>query len=289
MPASLASGLAAAVDLAVSIQVMNKTEVLAQHIVEAVLQGSRMVYRPDQSSAVPDFDLHHSDGLVAALEVTASEDRSAIETYAAIGSRRKGGPRVRARFSKKSWRIYPVAGANINLIRAEVDRHLAELESAGVEHFFSATHRRDNKAIEAIYVDLKVAGGDVVEGLEPGVITIAHPITGGVIGGSLVTEAVEREALKADNRCKLARAGAAETHLFVFVDLLHAEVWTPLVHFPPPSIGPVLPPEITHVWVAGPAGSQDGYVVWRADQGSGWQSMGVVTVQRNQESSLQRA
>ncbi len=75
---------------------MHQSEIVAQAVVERVIQGSRMVYRSDQSKSVPDFDLHYPDGRVAALEVTESVDTVDLETQAAIGSRRKGGPRVRA-------------------------------------------------------------------------------------------------------------------------------------------------------------------------------------------------
>ena len=133
-------------------------------------------------------------------------------------------------------------------------------------------------AIEELLVDLKVSSGDVIEGLEPGFIGIALPLSGGAIGGSLVTEAVEVEAFKSDDRQKLAAAGTLETHLFVFVDMMNSQVWTPFVHFPPPSDGPALPDEVTHVWVVGPAGFDDSYVVWRASNGSGWHTLGIVSV-----------
>jgi hypothetical protein len=79
-----------------------------------------------------------------------------------------------------------------------------------------------------------------------------------------VTEAVEAEAFKSDNRAKLASAGTSEAHLFVFVEPVNHRVWTPLVEYPPPSEAPDLPPEVTHVWAAGYSRSGDGYVVWCA-------------------------
>ncbi len=48
---------------------MNHADVVAQVVVEAVIHGSRMVYRSDQSESIHEFDLHYPDGHVAAIEV----------------------------------------------------------------------------------------------------------------------------------------------------------------------------------------------------------------------------
>jgi hypothetical protein len=89
---------------------MNHTEIIAQALVEAAIVGSRMILHSDQSESVPDFDLFYPDGRVASLEVTASVDVVDLETQAAIGSRRKGGPRVKAELCRKAWRIRPAKG-----------------------------------------------------------------------------------------------------------------------------------------------------------------------------------
>ena len=238
--------------------VMNQSEVVAQAVVEAVLESSRMVYRSDQSQSVHDFDLHYSDGRVAAMEVTESANAVELETQAAIISRRRGGATVRAEVCQKAWRVRPEPGASINRIRASVDRYLGAIESAGIEHFFSASDRHNYPAVAGIHKDLMVSSGDVMEGVEPGHISIGFPIGGGAIGGSLVADAVQVEGSKADNCHKLSAAGTSERHLFCFVDVLNDRVWIPLVDLAPPPGRPELPPEITHVWVAGPARSGEG-------------------------------
>jgi hypothetical protein len=259
--------------------VMNHAEVVGQVVVEAVIHGSRMIYRSDQSESVHDFDLHYPDGRVAAVEVTASVDAVDAETQAAISSRRKGGRRVKAELCRKAWRVRPRTGANINRVRSSVDNYLARIEAAGIEHFFSARVRQTHPAVERIYTDLQVSSGDVIDGAVPGYISIALPIGGGFIGNCLVSDAVEAEAFKPDNRGKLSSAHTSERHLFVFVDVLNHRVWTPLVDFPPPPEAPELPREITHVWAVGPARSGDGYVVWRASVACNWYSLGSVTAQ----------
>jgi len=254
---------------------MNHSEIVAQAVVEAVIPRSRMAYRSDQSQSVPDFDLRYPDGRAAALEVTESVDAVDLETHAAIVNPRKGGSKVSAQLCRKAWRVWPAPGANINRIRTSVDRDLAEIESAGVEHFFSASDRHAHPAIDSIHTSLQVMSGHVIDGDAPGLISIALPIGGGFIGGCLVSEAVEAEAWKPDNRQKLSAAGTTERHLFVFVDVLNHRVWTPLVDLALPSGAPELPPEVTHVWAVGPARS-GGYVVWRASLESDWYSLGLV-------------
>jgi hypothetical protein len=258
---------------------MNQTEIIAQAVVEAAISGSRMVYHSDQSQSVPDFDLYYPDSRVASLEVTASVDVVDLETQAAISSRRKGGPRVKAELCRKAWRIRPASGANVNKIRANVDSYLSPIESSGIEHFFSSRDRRQHPTIDRISTDLHVSHGDVLDGWQPGYISIALPIGGSFVDASLVSDAVEFEAFKLDNRQKLSAAGTTERHLFVFVDVLNHRVWTPLVDLVPPAEAPDLPQEVTHVWAVGPARSANDYVVWRADAGSGWSSLGSIAIE----------
>jgi hypothetical protein len=128
----------------------------------------------------------------------------------------------------------------------------------------------------------EAVSGHVTDAVVPGYISIALPAGGGFIGSRLVSDAVEVEASKQDNRDKLSSAHTLEGrlclegHLFVFVDVLNHRVWTPLVDFPPPAEAPELPQGVTHVWAVGPARSGDGYVVWRGSADSDWYSLGSV-------------
>jgi hypothetical protein len=258
---------------------MNHSEAVAQVVVESVIPGSRMVYHGEQSQGVHDFDLYYEDGRVAAVEVTESVSKASKETDAAIVNRRKGGQRIKATLCRKPWRIRPGTGANINRIRELVDRYLAEVESAGIDDFFSASDRHKSAAVDNIYKDLQVYSGDIMGWEAPGYITIGLPIEGGTFGGSIVHDAVMTEALKPDNRRKLAAAGSSERHLFVFVDVLNHRVWTSLVYSTPPSGATDLPEEITDAWALGQGESENQYVVWRARRGSAWYRLGPVTAQ----------
>jgi hypothetical protein len=79
------------------------------------------------------------------------------------------------------------------------------------------------------------------------------------MSGSVVKDAIESEAFKPDTIQKLATAGTLETHLFVFVGVLNSRVWTPLAHLGVPLERPMLPPEVSHVWMAG-SGAGCGYL-----------------------------
>jgi hypothetical protein len=80
----------------------------------------------------------------------------------------------------------------------------------------------------------------------------------------------EVEAQKKDNRNKLRRAGAIETHLFVYVDPRNYLPWVSLVSGSPPIYPPQLPPEVTLVWAVTQTRTPGEYIVWRANQCSGW-------------------
>lgn len=258
---------------------MNSSEAVAQVVVESVIPGSRMVYHAEQSKSVHDFDLYYDDGRIAAVEVTESVSTAWKETDAAIVSSRKGGQRIKAKLCRKPWRIRPGTGANINRIRKVVDRYLAAVESAGIDHFFSASDRHKSAAVDNIYKDLRVYSGDVMEWEAPGYITIGLPIEGGFIGGTIVHHAVMVEALKPDNRRKLASAGTGERHLFVFVDVLNHRVWTSLVYSTPPAEATDFPEEITDAWAVGQGESENQYILWRARRGSAWYGLGPVTAE----------
>jgi hypothetical protein len=111
---------------------MDHAESTAQRVLEAILVGAGMKYHVDQSRGQHDFDLHNSDGSVAAVEVTSSVESVVEQTYARI---RKGGARVKTNRCKRDWLIHPALGADIRLIRSKIDCYLIEVENEGIDHF----------------------------------------------------------------------------------------------------------------------------------------------------------
>src|SRR6266849_3437373 len=96
------------------IEDMDHAETVAQRLLECVLTGARMEYHPSQSKGEHDFDLHHPDGRVSAVEVTSSVDKTLEETHDAIIDENKGGSAITTHLCKNSWHIFPAMNARIN-------------------------------------------------------------------------------------------------------------------------------------------------------------------------------
>ncbi len=247
---------------------MDHAEAVARNLIESVVAGARMVFNQSQSRGEHDFDLHYPDGRVAAVEVTSSVDQALEETHDAITNANKGGSAIPTHLCKNSWYIVPIMGARINRLRAEADKYLAVIESAGIKKFRGL--RDEHPSVEAIYRDLGVISGSVASWVKPGNILMALPGEGGAIGVGTVVEAAEREAFKDDNRKKLAATGKAERHLAIYVYVTNLP-WIVLTDFEPEPTVPRLPPEITDIWVFSETPKEHQYVVWRAGTSLPWQ------------------
>lgn len=257
---------------------MDKAEAAAKSIVENLIPGARMHYRESQSLGEHDFDLEFPTGTRIPLEVTVSTDEAAVATRAAILSKRRGGSFVGRVHCAHDWYVHPRRHADIKNIRKRVDSYLAAIEAEEREQFNAFTDAAKSPAVFAILKELGIEYGRVVNWKSPG-IGIATPGDGGLVDPALVNEAVETEALKADNRRKLSSAEGAEKHLFVYVDHTRHVVWVAVREKAPPAAGPKLPPEITHVWVATWAGDGAWHTVWHARRGFSWTHMGQVNIE----------
>ncbi len=264
--------------------VMSREEAVAKGIVESLLPGATMHWRPSQAAGEHDFDLEYPGGVTVPLEVTVATNEVAEETRAAILRSRLGRvvPRI---LSVHDWCVYPSRGAHINKIRAGVDHYLAAIEADGREQFNAFVDASECPSVRAILEDLGIEGGSVVKWKSPG-IRIALPGDGGLVDTRLVNGAVEIEAFKPDNRCKLGSIGGSEKHLFVYVARTRHVVWVAVRDGFPPSVGPQLPPEITDVWVATWAGDGAWHTVWRVRHASPWSHMGHVNIETGERSAV---
>lgn len=265
---------------------MNSVELISKAIVESLVPGARMHYRLDQAAGQHDFDLQYLDGLIVPLEVTTSTDEEVERSRAAILNTRKGGPFVPRVHCKHDWDIHPLPEANINTIRATIDRYLAAIEAEGLKQFNAFTDADDSSAVSAIFQDLKIEAGRVFRWKPSGRIGIALPGSGGLVEAEAVVHAVEAEAWKADNRRKLGTAEAPERHLFVYVDPNKYLAWVALRDEAPPTILPRLPAEVTDVWAATYEGTPGCYVVWHARHGNGWMHLGYVNVETGERRTI---
>jgi hypothetical protein len=257
---------------------MNHAESRAKLVIEAVVQGSEMRFKTDQSRGAHDFDLYLVEGAIEAVEVTASVDREAEETNAAIVNPKKGGPWIPTRLCKRDWHIHPEPDARITRIRAEADRCLAEIEAAGLDKFFGPSDWADHECVRRAYQDLRIFSGTVVVARAMGRITMASPGGGGAVGELLVHRAVLQEASKADNRRKLARSGCARRHLAIYFHSGNFLPWVALIDMQPPQLVVKLPVEITDVWAFSENRQPCGYSVWKARNSEHWQNVGPFTI-----------
>ena len=251
---------------------MNYSEKISKRVLEAILSGAILKYRPTQSHGEYDFDLHYEDGSEAAVEVTAAVDETLMKTVGAIHSKRAGGSTIQAKVCKKSWIIFTVNGSSIRRIRTDADSYLAELEKEGIDRFFCVS---SSSTVQKACCHLEITGGGVISSNGNPTIQIAGPGGGGAVGPNLAIEAGEREALKKDNRRKLGAAQTAERHLVVYVDGSNGLAWTALTSFAPPAIPPKIPNEITNLWLIGHDNNRNEFVVWRAGATETWQSIKV--------------
>lgn len=269
---------------------MRYSEEVAKVVIESLLPGFRMQYHADQHDGPPDFDLHSLNGLRRGIvEVTKSVDRPWLETYEAIKRKRS----IPAQKCRKNWVVHLMVNPNLK-DTGGFDDALAVLEENGWSQF--PIQCDDWRATERVY--------DTMQGLKIGVawafdpsdgkprISFLSPGRGGSVSYEAFECAIATEANKPDNLRKLSLGGHPERHLFVLLTPLNILPWRLVirsipskgVNHPrdmvssPPRGTTSIPREITHVWAAAIADSGDEAVVWRAENGSGWENLGSVAI-----------
>ncbi|MBW4054525.1 MAG: hypothetical protein HIU83_03810 [Proteobacteria bacterium] len=256
---------------------MRHPEAVALAVVEAIEIGSQMKYQLQQSHGEHDFNLIYANGRTATMEVTASMDESTEETISALRNR-QGGPSVQRKLCKSDWYIHPDQGARINNIKLQIDRYLANVEKDGLTTFSSFIHAHEYESVRKIWNDLKVLGGSATNWNPSGYICISSPSSGGIVKIDAFTKAVHKEVEKIDNCKKLKAAQTEERHLFLYMHPRNYLPWIAFVDCELPKEPVLLPPEITHIWVATNGRSHDEYIVWRAVRDGCWYNCGPITL-----------
>jgi hypothetical protein len=154
---------------------MDHAETVAKLILETVLPGASLKYRISQSSSEYDFDMH-LNGIISAVEVTASVDRVHVQTIAAIRNKKKGGPIIPAKKCKKRWIVFPSNDAQINAIRTKIDDYLSNLESEGIGYFSDTDS--GPKSVQDICSELRLTRGLVYSETLPPDICLGSPVGG---------------------------------------------------------------------------------------------------------------
>ncbi len=249
-----------------------QNELRAGHILSEVLDG-RVVRRdvPGAPAGTHDFDLKFDDDRTIAVEVTVSTDPKIVEFWHALHDRSWDAPQLR-----HSWMLNVTPPAHVQTLRSKVEPLLHSLEQVD-RRKFGLGRGPKTPEIEELH-RLGVKSGDVLESTLPPSIYI-YSTGAGFASTKAVREAVEREAMKQDNRSKLGRAKADERHLFVWIDTLNTPAAAAMgfMDISPPT-GCTLPPEVDAVWIAFPTQADDsGNIVdvqlWRCDQLNGWQKV----------------
>jgi hypothetical protein len=266
-------------------------ELEAAHLVEEVLGGnatSRDRRGPGATDGSHDFDVALPNGRSAALEVTTAAREEIVATFAAMKQL------YDAKFPDLTYNWSLTArhpdeehrGPQVREITRTANSLLRDLELAGVTEFDtvyrSTAPTTDLLAQEAVgrFGQFGVfAGRQMGVARSPGdaYVVLALVGGGGVMDPDALNQSVRREADA--NVAKLARSGADECHLFVWIDgtMFSEEIALYLRHVP--TIGPSLPPPIATVWVAtwGPGQSYRSNTsrLWRASPPGGWKVLAV--------------
>lgn len=221
-----------------------------------------------------DLNLVRDGRRFGAVEVTMAADKDATEVWR--NASRRDGRWIEAHLAG-GWAVRVHPTAHVKTLRRELPSLLRELEAGGVREFGSGLrHRRDPYRHHAERLGIAHArqGGTEYPGSIYLLVRQSADRVSGIVAntGDALAEWVSEwvaDPVRADNLEKLAKSGADERHLFVVLpdfadapfgvfDLLTRDA------APLPTISPVLPPEVTHLWVLSVWTTADG-VRWSPD------------------------
>jgi hypothetical protein len=254
------------------------TEGLAVKILQAALPGIEVVpVDPGGGSRqLHDFNLVHGDGTVEALEITEATVAQLRSANAARAKQLSSGT-VLAPALRRSWHLIPSERTRFNELPKAIPLLVqveAKIQVDGLEGW------DQHPAAQQLYMDFHL------EHVRPWGPTSDPKLVVGLAGdltewvedphdpGYWVQEVVKDKANEPDNRTKLAASGAAERHLFIWVDLDYYLPWKDLDFGRLPITPPHLPTEVTTVWVAASvAGGR--CVVWRVRPPGPWHAVPI--------------
>lgn len=261
---------------------MSQREEAALAVVQAHLRVPVIQHDDQRSHGLYDLKIEYPDGRVGAVEVTAAEDEDLRARQGALR-----GERALLQDSRLvyCWLIILIEGASVKAARRRLSALLLKLErlgrlDAGV---FSADGPEEEDTLpwlpEAL-AEAQVQSAKVIDG-PSGSIIMAGPMRVSFLSqdpDDVVTFIEDFIDSRPSDVVKLGRAGTAERHLFIWGGLLSTG-WIALralelsvPHLP--ERAPVLPEEITHVWVAPEVTPPARIVVWSAT--TGWVQAGTI-------------
>jgi hypothetical protein len=246
----------------------------ARQMMEAAL-GLPVVQHDDGSRpGMHDLEIHLTDETRAAVEVTAAADPDCLALWKLMNG---DDERWIEDDLQGGWMVSLRPTARARRLRAELPGLLREMEALGVSGFRHPRPHRDG--LEAAAADLGLAGlhqggtdfpGSIYITIEEGLGRTAGWTDNSP--GTFIEWVGEFLASLdlADVRGKLAAAGSQDRHAFILVPGFTTApfgVASLLMGHGTPRGIPVLPQEITHVWLASTWSIGTG---WRWDPAAAW-------------------
>jgi hypothetical protein len=215
-----------------------------------------------------DFDLARDGRRFAALEVTAAADAELIELWNIMA---RGGRWTHEGLAG-GWLVQLLPKARAKRVRAELPILLAELEEQQIRELSDVCSSSEDLLDQAERLGVVSAYQSSATDF-PGSIycTISLPPerSGGWVAdtGDAFAHWVSQwlaETRQADNLRKLRISGADERHLFLLMPGYTSapfDAFDPLMrpNGPLPTVAPVLPEEVTHLWAMSTWSSGDGF------------------------------
>lgn len=249
-----------------------RDEIAAQQIVERVLQVN--LQHHDQYGSV-DFVFRHGDKS-AALEVTRYTDREERKNHEAW--RRYADQAYVASSLSRSWIVTTDGATQFKVLKKQLEIALLELEQRGITEYDSEDAEIYPLAgwlspeASALLQSNRVNHAVVAERSGEPTVLLLHATRKSAHGPGLAAVAVESFIAETpDNLQKLARSGAVERHLWVWVDAhTQAQAELPLLRDDLPDYPIALPPEVTHLWMC----HENRLPGWRFSTEEGWRLTG---------------
>jgi len=254
--------------------------------IQAALPGVTVGQHDDNTTpSAHDLDLSLGGGRTfGAMEVTAAADAQLIQSWKLLEGR---GDRWIVPELVGGWSIHVRPDARIKRLLQELPGLLQALEKDRITTVPGPAERNElNVKADELGVVSALQGGTAF----PGSVYVTPDIPlkrrAGMVPstGDALSEWVAEwiiEPSRSDNLDKLRRSAARERHLFVIVPAFATPALFAVTDLlartdaPLPTASPVLPPEVTHIWIMGTLASGYGFR-WSPDHG--WERFEKITV-----------
>jgi hypothetical protein len=254
---------------------MRDTEKLAKTVLEAHLDGVRLMPVTNQDRGEEDFRLIGLDGRDVPVEVTEAinpDFAAASSVLAGRSGRKSHFPRQRG---TQGWLLMVSPQASFKELRTSADDLLHAVEQEGVANF-RLPGDGDRSRHVAELGRIGVRSGAVHLWRSGATIRVCVTSAIGIVSGDAVVTAVMAEVRKPDNLRKLSSANGGPGILAVVVSENMHLAWSALNDDEMPSTPCDLPAQIAEVWVIAVGRAPKTAVAWRGRSANRWQSVGSV-------------